>query len=469
MSDVLGMGFCFIQKLITMAKSAKKKQTAKGLKFEVVNPNAAGIDVSPKEMQVCVPSGRDVDCNRTFGVYTEDLRAIVAWLLTCGIDTVAMESTGIYWLPIFRVLKESGIDVILVNARDVKNFSGRKTDATDAEWLMMLHSYGLLKPCFQPENIARTMRNLVRHRENLIHSSSREVQHLQKAMEQMNLKLDNVFTDILGKSGQAIIKAILGGERDPKKLSAMADYRCKKSREEIEKSLEATWDEEHLFTMKQSQQLYENYQQLIKDCDLKIQEIADRYTATIDTQYAEILRSEKPNPKKNQIGFDIEKTAHDLWGVNAMRIPGMSRASLLRLVGELGSDFTDKFPDVQHFVSWANLVPNNKISGGVLLSSRVPKKKNPVGMIFRQCANAIRATKSPLGDYFRHIRSKGGPLQAMVATGKKLATIFYIMVSRKQEYDESIYTNHHRTQVEHNIEHLQRKLERMQQELANCG
>lgn len=435
----------------------------------MVNPNSAGIDISPKEMQVCVPADRDGDCNRTFDVYTEDLHFIAEWLKACRIDTVAMESTGIYWLPIFRVLKEAGLDVILVNASDVKNFSGRKTDATDAEWLMMLHSYGLLKPCFQPENIARTMRNLVRHRDNLIRSASREVLHLQKAMEQMNLKLDNVFTDILGKSGQAIIKAILDGERDPKVLSAMADARCKKSREEIEKSLEATWDEEHLFEMKQSQELYDTYQRLMAECDKKIEEIANQYTATIDTPRAEILRSEKRDTKKNRIDFDIEKTAHDLWGVNVMRMPGMSRASLLRLVGELGSDFTEKFPDVHHFVSWANLVPNNKISGGALLSSRVPKKKNPVGMIFRQCANTIRATKTPLGDYFRHMKAKGGHLQAMVATGKKLATIFYTMIAQKQEYDESIYTNHHRTQMETKVSYLRKKLERMELELANCG
>ena len=225
-----------------MANSAKRKQTAKGLRFEVVNPNAAGIDISPKEMQVCVPADRDGDCNRTFGVYTDDLHYIAEWLKACRIETVAMESTGIYWLPIFRVLKDKGFDVILVNPSDVKNYSGRKTDASDAEWLMMLHSYGLLKGCFQPENIARSMRELIRHRDNLIRSASREVLHLQKAMEQMNLKLDNVFSDILGKSGQAIIKAILSGERDPKKLSALADPRCRTSVEEIEKSLQATWD-----------------------------------------------------------------------------------------------------------------------------------------------------------------------------------------------------------------------------------
>lgn len=452
-----------------MAKLATKRKTGKGLRLEVVNSNAAGIDISPKEMQVCVPVDRDENSNRKFGVYTEDLNNIVEWLKSCHIDTVAMESTGVYWLPIFRVLKDSGFDVILVNASDVKNYSGRKTDASDAEWLMMLHSYGLLKPCFQPENIARTMRSLIRHRDNLIHSATREVLHLQKAMEQMNLKLDNVFSDILGKSGQAIIKAILDGERDPKKLSALADSRCKTSKAEIEKSLQATWDEEHLFEMKQSNSLYQTYQQLIMECDTKINEIATRYAAMVDAPKVQLLRSEKRNAKKNLIGFDVEKAAYELWGVNVMRIPGMSRGSLMRLLGELGADFTDKFPTVKHFVSWANLVPNNKISGGALLSSKVPKKKNPVGIVFRQAANTLKAAKCPLGDYFRHMRAKGGYLQAMVATGKKLATIFYTMIQCKVEYDEDVYRKHRKTELQNKVLYLQKRLQRMELELVNCG
>lgn len=452
-----------------MAKLATKRKTGKGLRLEVVNSNAAGIDISPKEMQVCVPVDRDENSNRKFGVYTEDLNNIVEWLKSCHIDTVAMESTGVYWLPIFRVLKDSGFDVILVNASDVKNYSGRKTDASDAEWLMMLHSYGLLKPCFQPENIARTMRSLIRHRDNLIHSATREVLHLQKAMEQMNLKLDNVFSDILGKSGQAIIKAILDGERDPKKLSALADSRCKTSKDEIEKSLQATWDEEHLFEMKQSNSLYQTYQQLIMECDTKINEIATRYAAMVDAPKVQLLRSEKRNAKKNLIGFDVEKAAYELWGVNVMRIPGMSRGSLMRLLGELGADFADKFPTVKHFVSWANLVPNNKISGGALLSSKVPKKKNPVGIVFRQAANTLKAAKCPLGDYFRHMRAKGGYLQAMVATGKKLATIFYTMIQCKIEYDEDVYRKHRKTELQNKVLYLQKRLQRMELELVNCG
>ena len=452
-----------------MAKLATKSKTGKGLSLEVVNSNAAGIDISPKEMQVCVPFDRAENSNRKFGVYTEDLNNIVEWLKSCHIDTVAMESTGVYWLPIFRVLKDSGFDVILVNASDVKNYSGRKTDASDAEWLMMLHSYGLLKPCFQPENIARTMRSLIRHRDNLIHSATREVLHLQKAMEQMNLKLDNVFSDILGKSGQAIIKAILDGERDPKKLSALADSRCRTSKAEIEKSLQATWDEEHLFEMKQSNSLYQTYQQLIMECDTKINEIATRYAAMVDAPKVQLLRSEKRTAKKNLIGFDVEKAAYELWGVNVMRIPGMSRGSLMRLLGELGADFTDKFPTVKHFVSWANLVPNNKISGGALLSSKVPKKKNPVGIVFRQAANTLKAAKCPLGDYFRHMRAKGGYLQAMVATGKKLATIFYTMIQCKVEYDEDVYRKHRKTELQNKVLYLQKRLQRMELELVNCG
>lgn len=452
-----------------MAKLATKRKTGKGLRLEVVNSNAAGIDISPKEMQVCVPVDRAENNNRKFGVYTDDLNNIVEWLKSCHIDTVAMESTGVYWLPIFRVLKDSGFDVILVNASDVKNYSGRKTDASDAEWLMMLHSYGLLKPCFQPENIARTMRSLIRHRDNLIHSATREVLHLQKAMEQMNLKLDNVFSDILGKSGQAIIKAILDGERDPKKLSALADSRCRTSKDEIEKSLQATWDEEHLFEMKQSNSLYQTYQQLIMECDTKINEIATRYAAMVDAPKVQLLRSEKRNAKKNLIGFDVEKAAYELWGVNVMRIPGMSRGSLMRLLGELGADFTDKFPTVKHFVSWANLVPNNKISGGALLSSKVPKKKNPVGIVFRQAANTLKAAKCPLGDYFRHMRAKGGYLQAMVATGKKLATIFYTMIQCKVEYDEDVYRKHRKTELQNKVLYLQKRLQRMELELVNCG
>ena len=194
-----------------------------------------------------------------------------------------------------------------------------------------------------------------------------------------------------------------------------------------------------------------------------------QYSATVDAPKTELLRSGKYNAKKNRIGFDVEKVAFELWGVNVMRIPGMSRGALLRLVGELGAGFTTKFVDVKHFVSWANLVPNNKISGGALLSSKVPKKKNPVGIIFRQAANTLKAAKNPLGNYFRHMRAKGGYLQAMVATGKKLASIFYCMVQRKVEYNEKVYCNHRKQELQNKVAYLHKRLQRMESELANCG
>ena len=316
-----------------MAKVRRKFGITKDREFKVVNFNAAGVDVSPKELQVCVPSDRDEKCNRTFGVYTKDLHEISGWLRRCGIDTVVMESTGVYWLPLFRVLKADGFEVMLVNPKDAKNYAGKKTDEADAHWLMVLHTYGLLKPCFQPENITRQIRTLSRHRDNLIRSSSREVLHLQKEMEQMNLKIDNAFSDILGKSGQAIIKAILEGERDPERLASLADRRCKKSKEEIMQSLEATWDEDHLFVMRQCQDLYEYYKKQIAEVEAEINRLVSQYTAQVDTEKAgKMERSKKQKQLHNEVSFDIEQHAYGLWGVNVMRMPAMSKNSLLRLV-----------------------------------------------------------------------------------------------------------------------------------------
>ena len=256
-----------------MAKKAKKLHTKKGVELKIVNPNAAGIDIADTEMQVCVPIDRDGDNNRRFGSFTRDLNEICEWLVDCGIDTAAMEATGIYWIPLFFKLKESGIDVILVNAHEVKNISEKKTDEADSEWLMLLHTYGLLKASYQPENEARQVRNLARHRGNILKSAGKEVQHMQKAMKQMNIKLSNVLSDIVGKSGRAIIDAILKGERRPEVLAQLADGRCKRSKEDIALSLEGTWDEDHLFELKQAYDLYKYLQTQMTECDHKIEEL----------------------------------------------------------------------------------------------------------------------------------------------------------------------------------------------------
>ena len=444
-----------------MAKKAKKLHTQKGVELKIVNPNAAGIDIADTEMQVCVPCDRDDDNNRRFGSFTRDLNEICEWLKACGIDTAAMEATGIYWIPLFFKLKESGIDVILVNAHEVKNISEKKTDEADAEWLMLLHTYGLLKASYQPENEARQVRNLARHRSNILKAAGKEVQHMQKAMEQMNIKLSNVLSDIVGKSGRTIIDAILKGERRPEVLAQLADSRCKRSREDIALSLEGTWEEDHLFELKQSYDLYKYLQAQMTECDHKIEELLVSYAATVDTDRTEFVKSNKTISKKNAVTFDVERYGDAVWGVNAMTIPGMSAGSLLQLIGELGHNFVEKFETPEKFCKWCNIVPNNKISGGKLISSRVPKRKNPVGQVFRLCANTLKDAKNTMGYYFRRIRSRAGHMQAVVATAHKMARIFYVMIKNKCAFDETKVGLDEKELLRKKIERTQRALDRL--------
>ncbi|WP_373124528.1 IS110 family transposase [Bacteroides uniformis] len=450
-----------------MPKKASSEKTSTGKKLKVVNPNAAGIDIAATEMQVCVPDDRDTNCNRCFGCFTQDLEAIAKWLADCHIETVAMESTGVYWLPLYFKLKEHGVDVVLVNARDVKNLSGRKTDEADAEWLMLLHSYGLLKCSFQPENEARAIRNLTRHRSNLLQSSSREALHMQKAMEQMNLKLGNVISDLLGKSGMAIIKSIIDGNHNPTELAMLAEDNCKATKEEIAKSLEGTWSEDHLFELEQAYDLYNFIQGQIRQCDKQIEMHLIRYRAQLAPPSDDNPpRCKKKIGKKNAVEFDVEKYAFGIWKVNAMAIPGMSAISLLQLIGELGHNFTEKFDSCHSFCSWLNLVPNNKISGGKLLSSKVPKRTNTCGQIFRLCANSLKRNKTTLGYYFRRIQSRCGYSQAIVATAHKIAKIFYTMIKTHMEYDESKTGVNERALLERKIIMTQRRLDKLNGQLS---
>lgn len=450
-----------------MAKKAKKTKSSKGLKLEVVNPNASGIDVSSTEMQVCVPGDRDGDNNRCFGTFTEDLYLIADWLRACGIDTVAMESTGVYWVQLYMVLESAGFDVLLVNAKAIKNIGEKKTDEVDAEWIMLLHSYGLLKASFQPDNQARRIRNLSRHRDALMKSASREVLHMQKSMELMNIKLTNVLSDILGKSGQNIISAIIAGERDSAILASLADPRCKSPREVIEKSLVANWDEDLLFMLKQSFELYHYLQKQMKDCEKQIESILQQYITSVpeENTRAESPRANKVKAKKNMISIDIERHASKLWGVNLSRIYGISDAALLRLVGELGHDFTSKFNTYKEFCCWANVTPNNKISGGKLLSSKVPRRKNPVGLILRSSANSLKASKTSLGFYFRKIQTKSGYIPAIIATANKLGRMIYTMVKNKTEFDDSLISINEEERLKRKLIRAQMELDRIQNQI----
>lgn len=452
-----------------MSKKAQKIQTTKGLTLKIVNPNAAGIDIASTEMQVCVPADRDAENNRRFGSFTKDLREISSYLSACDIDTVAMESTGVYWLPLYMLLKGDGFDVVLVNARDVKSYSEKKTDECDAEWLMLLHSYGLLKSSFQPENLARNIRNLSRHRDSHLRQSARAVQHMQKAMDQMNIKLANVISDITGKSGQAIIRAILSGERNPQSLAALADPRCKSTPETIAASLDGTWDADHLFELKQSLSIYEFFQGKAQECDRELEQLMVKYSASIEVDPLEFIPTQKQLAKKNAVTFDVEKYAHLLWGVNVMAIPGMSKGGMLTLIGELGHDFTEKFDTGRQFCRWLNLVPNNKISGGKILSSKVPKRKNIAGQAFRQCANSVKDSKNLMGYYFRRCKSRGGHLYAIVCTAHKIAKIFYAMVTKRVQYNETMTAIDEKELLQRKIMRTQRALEKLNQKFSESA
>lgn len=445
-----------------MKNQARMIKSQDGNKLAIVNPNAAGIDIADTEMQVCVPEDRDGENNRRFGSFTQDLNTIVDWLKDCQITTVAMEATGIYYLSLFLKLQDAGIDVLLANPQDVKNLSGRKTDAADAEWLMVLHRYGLLKPCYQPGNAARQIRNLTRQRSNLIRMAEKEVQYMQKAMEQMNIKLSTVISDITGLSGRKIITAILDGQRDTYALASLAESNCKASREEIALSLEGTWDEDLLFMLKQSLDAYDFFLSQVSDCDTEIEKLLSLYGARIDSDNAELVRCKrKKSRSKNAPKMDIENFAYQLWGVNVFDIPGLKDTAVMHLIGELGHDFIDKFESAEKFSSWCNLAPNNKISGGKILSSKIMKRKNPVGQIFRTAAAPLARDKGEMGNYYRRMKAKSGALQANVATAHKMAKIFYTMVKNKVAYDASKVGLNERELTERKIAKLERALMRL--------
>lgn len=445
-----------------MKNQARMIKSQDGNKLAIVNPNAAGIDIADTEMQVCVPEDRDGENNRRFGSFTQDLNTIVDWLKDCQITTVAMEATGIYYLSLFLKLQDAGIDVLLANPQDVKNLSGRKTDAADAEWLMVLHRYGLLKPCYQPGNAARQIRNLTRQRSNLIRMAEKEVQYMQKAMEQMNIKLSTIISDITGLSGRKIITAILEGQRDTYALASLAESNCKASREEIALSLEGTWDEDLLFMLKQSLDAYDFFLSQVSDCDTEIEKLLSLYGARIDSDNAELVRCKrKKSRSKNAPKMDIENFAYQLWGVNVFEIPGLKDTAVMHLIGELGHDFIDKFESAEKFSSWCNLAPNNKISGGKILSSRLMKRKNPVGQIFRTAAAPLARDKGEIGNYYRRMKAKSGALQANVATAHKMAKIFYTMVKNKVAYDARKVGLNERELTERKIAKLERALTRL--------
>jgi transposase len=419
-------------------KSRTRKKSLADQQLAMINPNAAGIDVASEEMWVCVPADR-AECNiRRFGAFTCDLYEIADWLKDCGVTSVAMESTGIYWIPLYQVLEEREFEVCLVNARQMKNVSGRpKTDRLDCSWIQRLHSYGLLMPSFRPDDEICQLRSLLRHRDALIRSAARDIQHMQKALHQMNLLLDKVISDITGVTGTAIIEQMLAGERDPATLAQLRDCRVRKPEEEIAKALQGDYREEHLFVLRQAYEAYQFTQRQIATCDDEAERWLKKTEKTIDVREhplpAETTR--RKTGRDNEPSYDARSYIYEIYGIDLTQIPGFGPSTIQILLAEVGRDLT-KWSTAKQFTSWLGLCPNFKRSGGKDQSSQTRKVKSRAAKALRLAAQTLRTSKSALGAFYRRLAGRIGPSKALTATARKLAVIFYNMVRFKKNYTD---------------------------------
>jgi transposase len=421
-----------------------------------ININAAGIDVGDSEMYVAVPQDRDEQCVRVFGTFTRDLAAIAQWLKDCKVTSVAMESTGVYWIPLFEVLVDHGFDVLLVDARKVKNVSGRKTDIEDCQWIQQLHTYGLLNGSFIPDPQIRALRDLVRHRGNLLRYRASHTQHVQKALQLMNLKLTNVLSDVTGTTGLQIIRAIVAGKTDPHYLAQFRDPHCRSSEEEIEKSLEGTYRSEYVFQLKQQLGLYDYHTSLMVETDREIERLFHRIPSRVDpaTQPLKPLKRNSKRKTKNSPDFDLRTHLYRITGVDLTQVDGCNATTVQEVIADIGTDMT-KWPSSKHFCSWLRVSPENKKTGGVVYSSATKKTKNRANKALRMAAFSLANAQCALGAYYRRVRAKHGGPAAITATAHKLARIIYKMLRFKVEYHdagEDYYEQKYRTRTIHSLE-----------------
>ena len=400
-----------------------------------VNLNAAGIDIGSEQHWVAVPEGRDKVSVREFGAFTTDLVALADWLAQCGITTVAMEATGVYWIPLFELLERRGFEVKLVDARRVKNVPGRKSDVLDCQWLQQLHTYGLLAGAFRPADQLCILRGYMRQREMLVQASSMHIQHMQKALQQMNLLLHNVVSDITGVTGMKILKAIIDGERNPKALAKHRDARCRHSAATIAKSLVGNYREEHLFALTQAVSLYETYQAKIADCEAAVaRHLSSQPQRTDDEPPASQKRSQAKDFMRAEV--DMRAQLFKLTGVDLFSIAGLGADTLLTLGGEVGFDMTP-WKSQKHFTSWLAVCPGTKKSGGRILTSKTRRSSNRAAAAFRIAASTLLRSKTALGAFYRRLRARIGAPAAITATARKIAVLYYSLLKNGTTFVET--------------------------------
>lgn len=404
--------------------AAEKKRRGKSTgRLSTINEHAAGLDVGSTFHVVAVRSDQDHEPVRTFRSFSDDLHAMAAWLKSVGITTVAMESTGVYWIPVFEILETHGFEVLLVNARDVKHVPGRKTDVNDAQWLQQLHQHGLLRGSFRPRDEVACLRGYLRHRQTVVEYAASHIQHMQKALMQMNVQLHHVVSDITGVTGLKIVRAIIAGTRAPEDLAKHRDVRCAASEETIRSALTGNYRPEHVFALKQALELWDVYQAKIAECDVEIEAVLKSLNQ--ERPATETALPPRRQPKvKHEPGFDVRTALYTMLGADLSQIHGFGPYTVLRLVAECGDDMT-KWPTEKHFTSWLSLAPGNKISGGRVLSSRTRRSSNRTAALLRVVAVTVGKTQTALGAFYRRLGARIGKAKAVTATARKLAVLFY--------------------------------------------
>jgi transposase len=446
--------------------TTRKKKTNKKIRVQLptLHPNAAGIDIGAREIWVAVPPDSDPNPVRPFETFTDALLQLRDWLKASGVTSVAMESTGVYWIPLFQILEAAGLEVCLVNARHCKNLPGRKTDVQDCQWLQYLHSVGLLRASFRPPETVCAIRSVLRHRHRLLRCAADQVRLLQKALTQMNIQLHHVISDLTGVTGQAILQAILAGQRDPLTLAALKDPRIKASKDIIARSLHGDWLPEHLFTLRQSHDTWLHYQQQVDACDQHIQtQLAQLDSrADLQTQPLSAPRSTHRTPQRNEPRFDARSECYRVLGVDLTAVPSFQTPTVLVLVAELGPDFAQKFPSAKHFSSWLGVCPDNRISGGKILSVTTRSVKSRVAEALRLAAQSLVHAKNYFGDLYRRWKAKLGAPKAITAMAHKLARIVWHLVKFKQPFNPEVF----RKEEEHQ---QKKKLKRLHHTAASLG
>lgn len=436
-------------------KSQSKQRVVEIDTLEQINLNAAGLDIGAEEIYAAVPKGRDETSVRSFPTFTADLHRLADWLEMCQIESVAMESTGPYWVTIYEILESRGFEVYLVNARYIKNVSGRKTDVLDCQWIQQLHTYGLLQPSFRPSEEICAIRSLVRHREMLIRYRSAHIQHMQKALNLMNLKLTNVLSDITGVTGMKIIRAVVAGEHNPEVLASYRNRQCKHNEAEIAKSLEGHYKREHLFELKQALELYDIYDEKLSACDAELEVLYNEFDPP-DEPGTDPPKPRRQKRRKNQPHFDLSQSLYRMAGVDLTQIDGLDALTVQDILSEIGTDMS-VWPTVKHFSSWLRLSPNNKVTGGKVKRRGTQPTTNRASTAFRLAAQSLARSDSAIGAFYRRLRARHGAPKAITATAHKLARIVYFMLKHRQPYLDPGASYYEEQYRERAIRNLRRK------------